>query len=46
MAQVFEACGIISGAHEKKYGGGEDEGVEYAAGRPSSLCLYPSAGSG
>jgi hypothetical protein len=33
MAQVFEAGGIVSGAHEEEDGGGEDEGVEYSADR-------------
>jgi hypothetical protein len=28
MAEVFEARGIVSGAHEEEDGGGQDEGVD------------------
>jgi len=28
VTQVFEARGIVPGAHEEEDGGGEDEGVE------------------
>jgi hypothetical protein len=50
MAQVFEARGIVSGAHEKEDGGGEDESVEQAAAGPfrrgPNLCLGALALSG
>jgi hypothetical protein len=32
MAEVFEAGGVVSGAHEEEDGGGEDEGLEKTAG--------------
>jgi hypothetical protein len=50
MAEVFEARGIVSGAHEEEDGRAEDEGVEGAAGgslrsRPIR-CFRPPALSG
>jgi hypothetical protein len=42
MAQVFEARGIVSGAHEHNYGDGERGGLQAAAGANPELRWPPT----